>query len=222
MAEQGNWRRRLRGAVAAWAVISAIISPLISGYNFLSAHGHLPAASSDFSAFSIVVNTCLVTAGVLWLGLLTGFAFVGLAIRDERLRNTVAKAVLLLVVAFFFFTGSDKYMHVFGIVVLLCFVCLVSPIAKVIESHFIEAVVAAAALVILALLMVPELMKDWWTSFTGQPDFRLVPLSSMSGAEWGCAVLGALVYAAAYVAFQQWRTNGTWLADVWRRIRSQS
>jgi hypothetical protein len=220
MPAENPWGKRLRGAIGAWAIVSAMISPLLTAYHFLSSRAHLlPTAPEDAGPVAIVVNTCLLTAGVMWFGLLTGGAFVTLSLRGDRLRGTIGKAALLLFFALIFLYGSDRYEHDMGLYFLAIVVCSLSPMARLFETYFAQSVVLCGTISMLSLLLVPGWFHDWWPSWTGRQDFTLIPLSSMKLGEWWVAFIGACVYVGAYIAFKQWHTKGEWLKDARSRIR---
>jgi hypothetical protein len=197
---------------------------MITVFKFLSGHGHLPAAQADVGVFTIVVNACLITATLLWMGGLIGFAFAALASRADRWWKTIGKAILTLAFALILvlIPGPEKYMRLLGVLMLVAVGCLLTPLGKVIEGNFIVSGVVVATLSILAVLLMPEWVSDWWASETRQPAFTIIPLSSMGFAEWGCAALGAVVYVAAYVLFQEFRTKGKWIDDLREKIHPKA
>jgi hypothetical protein len=216
--------RRLRGGIAAWIIVSAVFSPLITVYCFLANHGRLPAVSVGAGVFTILVNACMVTFLILWLGLLSGYGFTAMAMRDDSWWRTIGKAILLLLVGLALMTGrpfSQEFTLV-GALMLVSAVCSLTPLARVIEAYFIQIAVLVATLTILAVMLLPGWGQDWWATASGRPTFSIVPLSSMDISGWGCAAFGAAVYVAAYIFFQQWRTQGKWLGEVGNLINPKS
>jgi hypothetical protein len=152
------------------------------------------------------------------MGGLIGFMFAGMATRADRWWQTIGKAILFLTIALILIAGTEKYMRLLGVLMLVSAACSLTPPGKVIEANFILSAVVVATLSILLVLLLPEWVSDWWTSETRQPAFTIIPVSSMDFAEWGCAAMGAVVYVAAYVLFQDLRTKGKWIDDVRDRV----
>ena len=66
----------------------------------------------------------------------------------------------------------------------------------------------------------PGWMKGLWHNFSSQlqSSYFIVPLSQMELGYWILAVAGLGVYVGAFVAFQQWRTEGKWLSEMKDRL----
>jgi hypothetical protein len=226
MPEQ-KWGRRLRGAVVAWSIVSATISPLIGVYKFLSAHGApVPASAESAGTLAIVVNMCLLTAAVMLFGALTGEFFAAISSR-ESVRETIGTAIFISLVALLLFSyggfsPSRQSDYFIGALLLVAVVLSLSPMGPWIAKHFSEAAVVWGMLFILFLLLIPSWMQSIWRTFTKRSDFAIIPLSRMDLWDWVFALIGAGVYVWAYVAFQQWRTEGKWLKEIQDRFRSRS
>jgi hypothetical protein len=94
-------------------------------------------------------------------------------------------------------------------------------------SHWIErnslvAGAGIAAMMIGAILFMPNWMQDWWYASSGYRKYLLIPLSEMKWEEWVCALMGAGIYVLAYGAFQQWLTGGRWLEHMKRKLTGEA
>jgi hypothetical protein len=223
MPDEKQWSRRLRVLISLWAMVSAMIGPLLGGYRFLSSRGSLPAASGDVGVLTIAVNLCIMTFGLSVLGLVLGGLFAFCAMRQDRLWKTIVQAILLMLMGLGLIvgTGTDKYMRLAGVVLLVDLLCLATPLSGWVEKRFGEVATGIGILVVGNVLFRPDWMKDWWMGFSKRNEFELIPLSEMR-FEWIGAVLGASIYVMAYVAFQQWRTEGKWLNDIKDRFRGKT
>jgi hypothetical protein len=197
--------------------------PLLTGYRFLSLRGHLPEAPESPGVLTIVLNSFMMTTGLLWFGLIFSFVFVSLAGREDRLWKNIVKVVLLaLFGASCLANTQDKYFQVAGVLLLVALFCVITPLSKWIDRHTLAAMGVFGILLIASILLQPDWMKDWWTLSFQREDFSLVPVSEMNWAEWVVAVMGAAVYVLAYGAFQQWRTDGKWLDETKNRLKGNA
>jgi len=142
--------------------------------------------------------------------------------------GTVAKALVLVLAIWGSVELHDtswaegKWYPVVLVISGLMLVCLLSPLHKFVDEHFLELAGVGAGLWMLTVLVSPELARKWWTSTFERQDFALVPLSEMKVGDYFLAVLGAAAYVGAYVVAQQWRTNGKWLDELRRRMRGEA
>lgn len=222
MPDEMAWSKRLRGLLALWLLVSALAGPLLIGFRFLSSRGSLPEAPSGAGVLTILVNACMLTALLLMAGVLVSLLFTGVATRDDRPWKTVGKSIGFGLLGLLLLFSNDSSLRIGGWLVLIAVFCaVVAPLSRWIETHFIEVSAAIALAMIAGMLFMPNWMRDWWTS-GGGAEYRLKPLSELNPAEWGTAVLGAVVYVMAYGAFQQWRTKGKWLDDVKKKLGGET
>lgn len=197
--------------------------PLLSGYRFLASHGRAPGPPESAGILTLVVNSCMLTFGLLALGLGLSLSFLVLAVRDRRLWVNTFKALAIVLFAWRFLssteplTGDFQYDRVVGVLFLAALFCLVTPISRWIKEHSRGASIVCGAVVIGAMLVRPDWMKNWWTS-GGNSEYQLIPLSQLGLMDWAAALMGAAVYVYAYGGFQQWRTKGKWLEELKQRI----
>jgi hypothetical protein len=86
------------------------------------------------------------------------------------------------------------------------------------DTNFEKPWGAGAVLVMVLILFHPGWAQAWWANFIGRPGFTFLPLSSFDLGMWLLSFIGLLIYVTAYVAFQEWRTNGTWLTEMRKRV----
>jgi|HubBroStandDraft_1064217.scaffolds.fasta_scaffold43152_2 hypothetical protein len=214
MPDENPWRRRLRSGIAFWAIVSALSGPLLTGYKFLSRRGGLPGAPENAGPITVLVNACMLTWLLLFVGAISSSVFVGLTMREDRRWKTIGKAIFFALFGWSLTKGSGYSFKIGGWLLLLAVFCLITPISHWIEEHILAVSAGFAIAMIGAMLFMPNWMRDWWTS-SGEV-YQLTPLSEMHWYQWASALFGAGVYVAAFVAFQQWRTDGKWL-DVTKR-----
>ena len=217
-----EWSRRARAALAARAIISAVLSPLITAYKFLSAHHVMPHAPESTGILTIFVNMCVVTTLLAFFGCLTGFAFAWFSSR-ERWPGAIGRAVLLSVFALaFLFYPYEPLGRLVGTLILVAVLLSLSPLAPWIQERSREATIVWGALFLLLLFLTPGWIEGLWQNFTEQSHFAIIPLSQMSLAGWFSALVGLALYVGAFITFQQWRTEGKWLRDMKDRLRHSS
>jgi hypothetical protein len=221
----------LRKAFALWSVLSAAGSGLISVYKFLSAHGQLvPGADASTSAFTIVVNGCLLAALLMAVGGMSGVFFVCVSTRIVE-RGDWEMFIVGIVVRVFVLalgiislvspglTPSKVVDHIVGIMCLAAIVSYLSPAARWIEQRSEPAMLLVGLIITTALLTSSASMQGLWHMFLNGPeydalihkagrDFTLIPLSSMTIGLWCFAVFGGGICLNAYIAFKEWRNKG--------------
>lgn len=199
--------------------MSVIVSPLVGAYQFLSGHHVMPAAPGDAGILAIVVNTFLLTTGVMFFSLL-GVVFAGLSAR-EGWGWAIAKAIWVSLFACIFLVNYERSVRVIGALLFVAVALSLSPMGRWIDKHSTGAQIFFQMIFIVLLLFYPGWMQSYWQFLSGRSDFSTIPLSSMKLNNWLMALIGAMLYGHAYVAFQQWRTEGKWLKDIQDRFRSR-
>lgn len=212
-----KWGRRLRAAVAAWVIVSAMSSPLIGLYGFFSSFGLVvPAtyASPGFlTSITIIVDMFVLTGLVMFMGLASGFLYV-MILSSTPTERLFKMARVLLLLAWGSAVLSSGYYAAAVLLLVTAPVPLFKSIGRWIDRHFVQAVLATGLFFIFAVLSSPAWERSLWTEVTHRPQFTIALLNSLSPSGWFCAVIGAVAYMEAFVAFQQWWTRGKWLKEV--------
>lgn len=154
------WGNKLRGALAFWALLSAVFSPILTGYRFLAGRGNVPGTGSA-GVLAIVVNSCILTTLLLTLGGLGGYAFIGLVTRAEAVWKNIVKAVLQGLLGWWMLLQPG--LRGIGVLFLAGTFCMISPVWKWIERNILVAAGICGVSVVVAMLAQPSSMQDWWT-----------------------------------------------------------
>lgn len=109
----------------------------------------------------------MLTFGLLALGLGLSLFFLGLTIRDKRLWVNILKAIMIALFAWGFFaqganpTPDNPYDREVGVLFLVALFCLITPISGWIQDHSRVLSMACGAVVIGAMMVQPDWMKNW-------------------------------------------------------------
>jgi hypothetical protein len=183
---------------------------LITFY-FLSARGRMPDVPKDAGPVTIVVNSCMLAATLSWTGLVTAGLWLGIALRlDHRWWTIAGKALFFGAFGWLLAITDDSVQRTIGYLTLFAVFCLLTPLSRWVESNIGVVVLGIPIAAIGAILLVPGWMQRWYMS-EFKRNYMLIPLSDMRLTDWILVLMGAAVYVLAYVAFQQWVTEGRWL-----------
>jgi hypothetical protein len=200
----------LRRIFTISGTITAIFSPLITAYSFLSEHGFIWKHEEHVGILTILINVCTLAGALSIFGAIVGGLPLGFVIASKSGILRILGPVNLFIwgsASIFLWvplSSETVLIRLYCLVVLILgFLSLSSRGRIYAELNFVRLFVLLWLFGIILLLV-----------YMREPNLSMRSLSGRSWFFWFIAAVGCAVYVSCFVAFQQWYTKGKWREKV--------